>query len=298
LNVIRQPEPVAGNIVYADVPAVDDGSTAAILFVGCNTSVSNVYGIKSDKQFINTLEDNIRDRGAPSKLISDRAQVKISKAVQDILCILFIPAWQSEPHQQQQNPSERRYQYIKTTANRVMDRTGAPEFTWLLCLQYVCFLLNHVWDETLKGIPITLLTGITTDISVLLRFFFWQKVYFKRVESKFPSKSTEVVGHIVGISEHVGHTLTWKILTSDTKKVVYRSIVRPYSDSDPNLCADLLGGEKDPTKDPNYVPIIKSHRLLADGESKHNSTPDVDQLLPQVETVLPENEEEDGHLLG
>ena len=33
-----------------------------------------------------------------SKLISDRAQVKISKRVQDILRALFIDNWQSEPH--------------------------------------------------------------------------------------------------------------------------------------------------------------------------------------------------------
>jgi hypothetical protein len=35
--------------------------------------------MKSDKQFINTLEDNIHRRGgAPTKLISDHAQVEIS----------------------------------------------------------------------------------------------------------------------------------------------------------------------------------------------------------------------------
>jgi hypothetical protein len=55
---------------------------------------------------VNTLEDNIRQRGAPNKLISDRAQVEISKKVLDILCTFCISDWQSEPYQQQQNPSE------------------------------------------------------------------------------------------------------------------------------------------------------------------------------------------------
>ena len=54
--------------------------------------------MKSDKQFANTLEDNIRTRGAMDKLISDRAQVEISKRVLDILRALFIDDWQSEPH--------------------------------------------------------------------------------------------------------------------------------------------------------------------------------------------------------
>jgi hypothetical protein len=34
--------------------------------------------MSNDKQFINTLEDNIRYRGAMDKLISDRAQLEIS----------------------------------------------------------------------------------------------------------------------------------------------------------------------------------------------------------------------------
>jgi hypothetical protein len=216
LNVSRHSEPVACDIVYADVPAIDNGATAATLFVGCHTAVTDVYGIKTDKQFVNTLEDNIHECGAPNKLISDRAQVEIGKKVQDILRTLFISSWQSEPHQQQQNPAERRFQTVKNAANRVMDRTGAPAHTGLLCLTYVCFLLNHMWDDTLSGIPLTLLTGMTVDISVLLCFYFWQKVYYKREDYGFPSESKEGVGHIVGISEHVGNALTWKILTADT----------------------------------------------------------------------------------
>jgi hypothetical protein len=40
-----------------------------------------MYGIKTAKQFVNTLEDNIIDRGAPHKLISDCAQVIISDKI-------------------------------------------------------------------------------------------------------------------------------------------------------------------------------------------------------------------------
>ena len=41
--------------------------------------------MKSGKQFINTLEDNIRRRGAMDKLLSDSAKTEISKNVMDIL---------------------------------------------------------------------------------------------------------------------------------------------------------------------------------------------------------------------
>ena len=191
LNVTRRNEPVACDIVYADVPAIDDGSIAAVIFVGTDTQVTDVYGIKSDKQFINTLEDNITQRGAPHKLISDSAQVIIGNKVQDILRTLCIDSWQSEPYQQHQNAAERRYQTIKRAANRVLDRTGAPPYTWLLCLQYVCFLLNHTYNENINGVPLQRLNGDTPDISVLLRFHFWQKVYYKKVDGHFPSDSVE-----------------------------------------------------------------------------------------------------------
>jgi hypothetical protein len=134
LNVTRCNEPVACDIVYANVPAIDDGSIAAVIFVGTDTQVTDVCGIKTGKQSVNTLEDNITYCGAPHKLISDSAQVIIGNKVQDILCTLCIPSWQSEPYQQHQNPAERGYQTIKCAANRVLDRTGAPDYTLLLCL--------------------------------------------------------------------------------------------------------------------------------------------------------------------
>lgn len=71
LNVLRRDEPVATDTVYADTPAIDSGATSAQLFVGTQTLVLDVYGMKSDKEFINTLEDNVRERGAMSKLVSD-----------------------------------------------------------------------------------------------------------------------------------------------------------------------------------------------------------------------------------
>ena len=97
---------MATDTVYSDTPAIDGGEKIAQIFVGTRSLITDVYGIKSEKQFINTLLDNIRERGAPTKLISDRAQVKISAKVTDLLRSLMIGSWQSEPYQQQQNPAE------------------------------------------------------------------------------------------------------------------------------------------------------------------------------------------------
>ena len=65
--------------IFSDTPAVDDGSTMAQFFCGHDTLVCDAYGIKSTKQFINTLSDNIRKRGAMDTLISDGGKYEISK---------------------------------------------------------------------------------------------------------------------------------------------------------------------------------------------------------------------------
>ena len=54
---------------------------------------NDVYGMKTDSQFVNTLEDNIRERGSMAKLISDCTQVEIGKHVLDILWTLCTPSW-------------------------------------------------------------------------------------------------------------------------------------------------------------------------------------------------------------
>ena len=81
LNVPRKHEAVATDIVcsdtvYSDTPAVDSGVKQAQLFVGKESLVSNIYAMRSGKQFVNTLEDNIHRCSAMDKLISDSASHK------------------------------------------------------------------------------------------------------------------------------------------------------------------------------------------------------------------------------
>jgi hypothetical protein len=110
---------------------------------------------------------------------------------------------------------------VKRLCNTILDRSGAPAYTWLLCLMYVCFLLNNTWCEAIEDIPIHMSMGSTNDISPLLCFHFWEPVYYKLDDSDFLSDSREKRGHFVGISESVGHAMTFKILTDDTLKVIH-----------------------------------------------------------------------------
>jgi hypothetical protein len=96
--VKQQTELVATDTVFSDTPAVDSGVTAAQIFVGRESFVVYVYGLKTDKAFVNTLEDNIRERGEMDKLISDRAKAENSSRVKQILHAVGISSWFSEPY--------------------------------------------------------------------------------------------------------------------------------------------------------------------------------------------------------
>ena len=267
LNVQRRDEDVASDVVFSDIPAVDGGQTAGVIFVGTKTDMVDAYPIKSEKQFINTLEDNVRERGAMNRLISDRAQVEIGERVKNFLRALVIAAWQSVPYMQHQNYAERKYQTVKSLTNRVLDRFGAPGFAWFLCLTYVCFVLNHTYNPTLDDIPIRRLTGTTPDISPLLRFHFWQKVYFPRETGHSTGNSKELVGYIAGISEHAGPAMTYKIYHPESGKVLHRSICRPFTAADANLRADAT----DPF---NAATDGETSRATVDGETNRSDALD------------------------
>ena len=84
-NIPRRNEPVATDTMFSDSPAINDGSAMAQFFVGKHTLVGDVYGIKSQKQFINTLYDNTKTRGDMNTIITDGGKYEISKKVADLL---------------------------------------------------------------------------------------------------------------------------------------------------------------------------------------------------------------------
>ena len=99
LNVPSRHEAVSTDTVYSDTPAVNSGVKQAQLFVGKESLVSDIYPMRCNNQFVNTLEDNICRHSMMDKLITDSAK----KKVEDILGAYNINVWQSEPYHQNQN---------------------------------------------------------------------------------------------------------------------------------------------------------------------------------------------------
>ena len=104
-------------------------------------------------------------------LITGGGRYEISKKVADLLRSLFIKQHQSEPYHQHQNKAEQRYGVVKRYISTLMNLTGAPAHCWLLCMLYVCNLLNATASPALGGLtPLQALTGQVPDISHFLHF--------------------------------------------------------------------------------------------------------------------------------
>jgi hypothetical protein len=97
---------------------------------------------------------------------------------------------------------------------------------------YVCFVLNNAFSEVIQSTPLRQAYGTDNDISPMLYFSFYEPVYYLVDETTFPSKSKELRGRWVGVSENVGHFMTYKILTDDTRQIIHHSNIR--SAADPN----------------------------------------------------------------
>jgi hypothetical protein len=86
-------------------------------------------------------------------------------------------------------------------------------------------------------------------------------MYYHDDDSPFPSASKECRGRWVGISENVGNFMTFKILTDDTHKIIYRSNLRSARDPNAqNLCIDPLN-----TTSPEVIRSLATHSFSCIG---------------------------------
>ena len=157
----------------------------AQFYVGRRSLVIDIIPMKTEKEFANTLLDIITLRGAMDKLITDSARVEQSRRVQDILRSLIIDHWYSEAEMQQQNFSEHRWQHFKHNVQWYSSWRKVPGKFWLLLCKWIADVMNLTSEKSLGWrVPLEVLEGLTKDISILLNFLFWDKVFIKRYKSK------------------------------------------------------------------------------------------------------------------
>ena len=301
-SIPRCSEDLATDTIFSDTPAVDDGSTMAQFFCGHDTLVCDAYGIKSTKQFINTLSDNIRKWGAMDTLISDGGNYDISKGVTDLLHSLFIQDYQSESYHQDQTKTETCFGPAKRCTNTAMNTSGYLACCWLLCLQYIFVVLHHLASPTLQGIyPGQALQGTTPDISFMLHSSFYESVYYRIDSSEpdfnFPSSSNDNKGYWAGFAANQGDSLTWRTLTEDTQRIIICSGIQSALSTTTNQCLASPSGEGTtlpfsipyPQHSKNSLPLDPFDESTANFEQFVNSQSgeDEDNPIPMANIDIP-----------
>lgn len=150
-------------------------------------------------------------------------------------------------------------------------------------------ILNHTASKAFDvggSIPIQVLTGSIPNISPLLQFQGYEPIYYKVDDSHFPLDSCEKHSCWVSITEHVGHATTFKKLTDNTKKIIYRLNI--HSACDPkshNLHEDFLN------EDARLKPIIKScHDSLDHREGSPSPIVNLNDLIGHM-FLMPQQED-------
>ena len=301
-SIPRCSEDLATDTIFSDTPAVDDSSTMAQFFCGHDTLVCDAYGIKSAKQFINTLSDNIRKWGAMDTLISDGGNYDISKGVTDLLHSLFIQDYQSESYHQDQTETETCFGPAKRCTNTAMNTSGYLACCWLLCLQYIFVILHHLASPTLQGIyPGQALQGTTPDISFMLHSSFYESVYYRIDSSEpdfnFPSSSNDNKGYWAGFAANQGDSLTWRTLTEDTQRIIICSGIQSALSTTTNQCLASPSGEGTtlpfsipyPQHSKNSLPLDPFDESTANFEQFVNSQSgeDEDNPIPMANIDIP-----------
>ena len=301
-SIPRCSEAVATDTIFSDTTAVDDGSTMAQFFCGHDTLVCDAYGIKSTKQFINTLSDNIRKWGAMDTLTSDGGKYEIPKGVTNLLHSLFIQDYQSESYHQDQTKTETCFGPAKRCTNTAMNTSGYLACCWLLCLQYIFVVLHHLASPTLQGIyPGQALQGTTPDISFMLHSSFYESVYYRIDSSEpdfnFPSSSNDNKGYWAGFAANQGDSLTWRTLTEDTQRIIICSGIQSALSTTTNQCLASPSGEGTtlpfsipyPQHSKNSLPLDPFDESTANFEQFVNSQSgeDEDNPIPMANIDIP-----------
>ena len=92
-------------------------------------------------------------------------------------------------------------------------------------MMYVIYTINCIVVYLLgQKNPILCAFGITKDISPLLLYLWWEPVYYYDPDVPFP-ELREKLGPFADFADDIGDAFYFKVVTSDTEQVIYRSVL-------------------------------------------------------------------------
>jgi hypothetical protein len=129
---LRLNEVISTDTYFANEKSIE-GYHCAQVFFRMTSKMLYVAGMKIESEFADVYLDFIRKYGIPSALQIDIAKSEMSQRVKDIHRDLIIADQWTEPHSPWQKPAELNgVEYLKSHAQVLLDRTGAPDNLWFL----------------------------------------------------------------------------------------------------------------------------------------------------------------------
>ena len=165
-----------------------NSTTAAKIIVGANTLLTDGYCIrsKSGLDISKVLQCRFHNHGIPINIWSDNTQEEFMGSVRKLLRAYVVGSKQYEAHKQNQNPDERRIQEIKCTTCTVLDSSGTPSFSWIICMAYSVSILSCMahfslsWCTTHEAEY-----GFTPDVAHLMEFELWEPILILDDKTQF-----------------------------------------------------------------------------------------------------------------
>jgi hypothetical protein len=128
----RLDEVIAIDTYYANEKSIE-GYHCAQVFFGMNSKILIIAGMKTDSEFADVYLDFTRKCGIPSAIRRDNAKSEMSQSVKDIHRDFINADQWTKPHSPWQNSVELNVvKYLKSHAQVLLDRTGAPDNLWFL----------------------------------------------------------------------------------------------------------------------------------------------------------------------
>ena len=144
-QMLRRPrlnEVIATDTYFSSVRSIE-GYNCAQVYYGCTSKIIEVYGMRTESEFISTYQDFMRERGIPHTLRRDNAKSENSAALKQLHRDLIVNDQFTEPHHPQQNPAEGgAVKFIKQHVEVLMNMSGASTNLWYLCAEYICHIHN------------------------------------------------------------------------------------------------------------------------------------------------------------
>lgn len=181
-----------------------------------------------------TLDVFHRRFGVPAVITSDDAPELITGDFRRKCLRVGTHLAPAEAYTPNQNHAESAIRELKLAYRRAMRRANSPELFWDHCYALMAEIRSHTalpMFQLQGDVPMAVLTGDTPDISHLVEFIWWERVWF--LDPKESSLDRRCLGRYLGPSHDVGGAMCAKILT-EKGKVVSRTSVFPFSIEDHN----------------------------------------------------------------